>query len=203
MEATRTYIYGASGHGKVILDILEANGVIADGFIDDDPSKTEFAGLPISRRTVLGKADILILGVGDNKARSRIASGQTCNFINAIHPSASVSKRTRIGIGTVVMHHAVIQTGSKIGDHCIINTGASVDHDCVLENYVHVSPGATVCGNVNIGELTWIGAGSTIIQGVTIGKNVVVAAGAVVRKDVPDNSLIAGNPAEVKRNFIK
>lgn len=47
----------------------------------------------------------------------------------------------------------------------------------------------------------WIGAGATILPGITVGENSVVAAGAVVSKDVPDNSVVAGIPAQVIRRI--
>lgn len=53
---------------------------------------------------------------------------------------------------------------------------------------------------VSIGENCWIGGGAIILPGVTIGDNSVVAAGAVVNRDVPANSLAAGNPAVVKKS---
>lgn len=52
---------------------------------------------------------------------------------------------------------------------------------------------------VNIGDNCWIGAGAIILPGVTIGNGSVVAAGALVNKDVPDNVMVAGVPAVVKK----
>ena len=95
------------------------------------------------------------------------------------------------------MQGAIIQSCASIGKHCIINTGASVDHDCKIEDFVHVSPHATLCGDVNVGEGTWIGAGATIIQGKKIGKWSVIGAGSVVVNDIPDNVLAFGNPCKV------
>jgi acetyltransferase EpsM len=73
----------------------------------------------------------------------------------------------------------------------IINTNASVDHECVLENFVHISPGAILTGNVHVGEGTHIGAGATVIPGVRIGKWCTIGAGSVIIRDgvlvVPKN----------------
>ena len=52
-------------------------------------------------------------------------------------------------------------------------------------------------GHIHIKKNAWIGANATILQGVTVGENSVVAAGAVVSKDVPDNTIVGGIPAEV------
>lgn len=56
---------------------------------------------------------------------------------------------------------------------------------------------------VTIGEDCWIGGGSVIRPGVTIGNRVVVAAGSVVVRDVPDDVLVAGNPAVIKRRLVR
>jgi sugar O-acyltransferase (sialic acid O-acetyltransferase NeuD family) len=99
------------------------------------------------------------------------------------------------------MQGAVIQSCVSIGKHCIINTTASVDHDCLLEDYVHISPNATLCGAVSVGEGSQVGAGAVVIPGIKIGKWSLVAAGAVVMKNVPDNVLVLGNPARVVKRI--
>ncbi|WP_321298649.1 acetyltransferase [Marinifilum fragile] len=192
------YIYGASGHGKVIYDCLEANGIRNIAFIDDNPNKSEFIGLPVYRSSIVeGIESSIIFGIGDNNTRRRLSEKLNVNSTALFHPSAIISNKTIIGSGTVIFQGAVVQADTNIGRHCIINTKASVDHDCVIGDYVHISPGATVCGGVSIDNETWIGAGSTIIQGIKIGKNVIIGAGSVIRKNIPDNVLVAGNPARI------
>ncbi|MGZ2371895.1 acetyltransferase [Ancylomarina sp. YFZ004] len=196
------YIYGASGHGKVILDCLEAKGIEVKGFVDDDPAKEEFIGFPVLRSSDLeGISAEVVFGIGNNATRKLLVERFQFKSPLLAHPTAVISLRSEVGEGTVVFHHAVVQSGTKIGKQCIINTMASVDHDCRLGDYVHISPGAILCGNVTLGNETWIGAGSTIIQGVTIGKNVMVGAGSVIRKDVPDNVMVVGNPAKILRKL--
>ena len=95
------------------------------------------------------------------------------------------------------MQGAIIQSCSEIGRHCIINTGASVGHDCKIHDFVHISPHATLCGNVTVGEGTWVGAGTVVIPGVKIGKWSIIGAGSVVIKDIPDQVLAVGNPCKV------
>ena len=193
------YLYGASGHGMVILDILEANGIPVEGFIDDNPALDELLGLPVYH----GKNDAeeLIISIGSNKIRKLLANKLPARYHTAIHPSAIISPRANIGEGSVIMQGAVVQTCASVGKHCIINTGASIDHECQLGDYVHISPHATLCGNVCIGEGTWIGAGSTIIQGTNIGKWCIIGAGATVIHDIPDGVLVAGTPAKVIKSL--
>ena len=87
--------------------------------------------------------------------------------------------------------------GSSIGKHTIINTNATVDHDCHLGDFVHIAPGATLCGGVKVGNGTLIGANATVLPNCKIGKNVSVGAGAVVTTDLPDNVVVAGVPAKI------
>lgn len=100
------------------------------------------------------------------------------------------------------MQGAIVQACAHIGKHCIINTGASVDHECIIEDFVHISPHSTLCGNVHVGEGAWIGAGTTIIPGVKIGKWSVVGAGSVVTKDIPDGVLAVGNRCKVIKKLL-
>ena len=190
-------LYGASGHGKVIKESIEACGGIVEAFVDDNPAISELAGLPV-RHSVAG-ADKVIVSIGVNRTRKMIAQRLNCEFGTAIHPSAVVSPSAKIGEGSVVMAGAVINAGAVIGKHCIVNTGATVDHDVVLGDYVHVAPGANISGATHIGEGTWIGVGSCVIQCLNIGSWTTVGAGAVVVKDVPDGVTVVGNPARILR----
>lgn len=193
------YLYGASGHAKVILDILEASHIEIEGLVDDNPNINELLGYPVFH----GKEDIspLIISIGDNKIRQAIAHKIDVEFGIAIHPSAIVSPNAIVGEGSVIMQGTIVQSCVRIGKHCIINTGTSVDHECVIENFVHISPHSTLCGNVHIGEGTWIGAGTTVLPGVKIGKWSVIGAGSVVAKDIPDKVLAVGNRCKVLKNL--
>lgn len=189
------YLYGASGHAKVIIDILHASNVKIDALIDDNENIHGLHNYKVLHG--ITNASPIIVSVGANATRKKITEKLTGVFGTAIHPSAIISPRAKISEGTVVMQGAIIQSDALIGKHCIINTGASVGHECIIGDFAHISPGAILCGNVSIGEGTWIGAGATIIPGVKIGKWSIIGAGAVVIKDVPDNAVMAGIPAKV------
>lgn len=190
------YLYGASGHGKVIKEILELSGQVVDGFIDDDEVITELAGLPVWHDAQ--EKSPIIISIGSNSVRKMISQRLHSEFGVAIHPSAIVSPSAKIGEGTVVMPGAIINADAVIGCHCIINTGASVDHDCVVGDYCHIAPHATLCGLVQVGEGTLIGVGTSVKQCVNIGKWSVIGAGSVVVTDIPDEVVAFGNPCHVK-----
>jgi len=194
------YLYGAGGHGKVVLDILETCGVEVGGFFDEDTTKI-VERYSTSRFTGgVGLMDsVFIITIGNNNIRRAIVSKINIGFAKAIHPSSVISKNVVIKQGTVVMPGTIINTCSQIGEHCIINSGAIIEHDCVINNFVHIAPNATLCGGITIGEGSLIGAGSVILPGVQIGKWCVVGAGSVVLKNLPDNTKVAGNPAKAIR----
>ena len=190
------YLYGASGHAKVIIDILKANAIAIDGLIDDNPAVNELLGYPVFHGKTT-EISPLIISIGSNTIRKLITEKVNATYGKAIHPSAIVSAYAHIDEGTVVMQGAIIQSCATIGRHCIINTGASVDHECQIDDFVHISPHCTLCGNVSVGEGTWVGAGSVIIPGVKIGKWSIIGAGSVVTKDIPDGVLAVGNRCKV------
>ena len=95
------------------------------------------------------------------------------------------------------MANAVINPNAKIGKHCIVNTSSVIEHDCIVRDFAHISPGASLAGNVTIEEGAHIGIGASIIQGIKIGQWAIVGAGAVVIKDVPDFATVVGNPTRI------
>lgn len=189
------YLYGASGHAKVIIDILHASNIKIDALIDDNEDIHELHNYKVLHK--ITNVSPIIVSIGSNIIRKKIVEKLTGRFGTVSHPSAIISPTAKINEGTVIMQGAIIQSDTIIGKHCIINTHASIDHECIIDDFVHISPGAVLCGNVSIGEGTWIGAGATIIPGVKIGKWSIVGAGAVVTSSQPDNCTIVGVPAKV------
>ncbi len=190
-------IYGASGHAKVVADILECAGVKIDYVVDDNQQIGTLLGYDVKRDC--GHYDEAIVCIGNAAIRKAIVERlDVKHWRCAIHPKAVVSQYANIGEGTVVMAGAVINAGAQIGKHCIINTGATIDHDVVLRDYVHVAPGAHLSGSVLVGEGTWIGVGSCVKQGTRIGEWTLIGAGSVVVKDIPDNVKAFGCPCRAK-----
>lgn len=191
-------VFGASGHCKVILDILMSNNIIVDKILDDHPIVKEIYGISVLRsdECVIANQNAII-AIGSNSVRKLIAEKHNFKYDIAIHPKSSVSRKSKIGEGTVVMANANINSDALVGRHCIINTGSVVEHDSKIGDYVHISPNAALAGNVEIGEGTHIGIGSTIIQGIKIGKWCTIGAGAVIIRDVPDFCTVVGNPGKI------
>jgi len=197
MEATkRVFLYGSSGHAKVVLGIARLVNIDVPCLIDDNPSINALANIPVIH-SAEGLSP-LIVTIGNCHIRKRIVLdlGER-EYLTLIHPYAIKADNAYVGVGTVIMAGAILNPYAKVGNHCIINSGASIDHDCIIHDFVHIAPHCTLCGEVEVGECTWVGAGTTVIQGIHIGKNSFIGAGSVVVKDVPDGVLCYGNPARI------
>lgn len=193
----KVVIIGASGHARVIADIVISSGDEIVGFLDDN---MDIQGSVIFEdKIVLGttkeedvekyKDNYFIIGIGSNRVRKLISEKYSnLKWYTAIHPNAIIGSNIEIGEGTVLMAGTVINTGTKIGKHCIVNTCSSLDHDNILEDFVHISPGAHLAGTVKIMEGTWICAGVTVINNITIGSNNVIGAGATVIKNIEEEN---------------
>ena len=201
------FIFGASGHAKVVIDLVEREGHYAIGGLFDDNQalwgQEVFGYQVLGGQEALNKHEIvLLIAIGDNTTRHRLSTvfqRQGFSFAQATHPSASISRGVTIGQGSVVMAGAVINADTNIGEHVIINTSASVDHDCWIGDATHIAPGVHLCGGVTVGERTLVGAGATVIPNIKIGCDVVVGAGATVVNDVPDYMMVIGTPARIFR----
>ncbi|MBE0424769.1 MAG: acetyltransferase [Lutibacter sp.] len=195
-----TYLYGASGHAKVIIEILEGTHKKIGGLVDENSAITSLMVYPVVEKVPGNfnkETDSFIISVGANAIRKKLVAGLKLPFDIAIHPSANVSKSAKIGEGTVIMAGVSINADAKIGKHTILNTNCSVDHDCVIGDFVHLSPNVALAGDVTVEEGAHIGIGACVIQGIKIGKWATIGAGTVVIKDIPAFAVVVGNPGEI------
>lgn len=197
---TEVYLYGAGGHAKVIAEILALQGHSVQGVFDDNESITELLHYPALgsfKPERVGEQGQIIISVGNNAIRKKIADKLGLSFGTAIHPAAVLSPTAAIGKGTVVMAGATVNSQATIGKHVILNTLSSVDHDCHIADFVHISPQAALAGDVTVGEGTHIGIGACVIQGISIGRWCTIGAGSVIIHDVPNGATVVGNPGRV------
>jgi sugar O-acyltransferase (sialic acid O-acetyltransferase NeuD family) len=164
-------VLGAGGHGLVVSEVLELQGVKVI-FHDDNKS-----GLP----PLLEAYDCpAIVAIGDNATRKKIFE-KLAYPVNAIHPSAVISRSATLGWGVVVCAGVIINAYCEIGDNVILNTGCSIDHHCAVHAHAHIAPNAVLCGGVHVGEGTLVGANATVTPNKVISGWSLVKAGSVYK----------------------
>jgi len=200
-------VYGAGGHGKVVLDAALTAEYEVHCVIDDAPSDADLLGVKVLRAGTYkwpsARCVRFIVGVGANSVRARlfgVCVDRGIEPATICHPTSLASPRCSLGGGVFLAAGAVVMVGAVVGDNVIINTGASIDHDCHIGAHAHICPGVRLAGEVRVGEYTMIGTGASVLPGVRVGAHCVVGAGAVVNHDIPDHSVAIGLPARVTRS---
>ncbi len=204
-------IYGASGCGRGILPIARSNIKPHDRlvFIDD-----ALSGEVINGHTVMNLSDFqsqdyserkITVAIADPVLRKKIVDvceQQNIEFFSVSAPSVITMDDVTIGEGALLSPYVVITSNVTIGRHFHCNIHSYVEHDCSIGDFVTFAPGVRCNGNIEIGNFAYIGSGAIIKQGspgrpLKIGSNSVIGMGAIVTRDVPENTVVAGNPARI------
>ena len=198
-------LLGGGGHAGACIDVLKTQGewevagiIERDGF--QGPSSL---GYPVfgtdseidqlvSRGTPVLNAIGQLTSPSARKNAYELATASGAVFPLIQSPHAYVSSTASLGLGTVVMHGAIVNAQSRVGIQCIINSRALIEHDSVIGDFCHISTGALINGGVAIERGTFIGSGAIVREGIHIGENAVVGAGARVMRDLPAGSVLKG-----------
>jgi sugar O-acyltransferase (sialic acid O-acetyltransferase NeuD family) len=207
-------VWGAKGHAKVLMEIIQGQGLNLKAIFDNDRSlRDDYFKIPIGQGVdgflqwaenhALDDSGFLV-AIGGDRGKDRYEISQfLCSKkltpLCAIHPSAYIAKSATIGIGVQILTRSIVCVDVHVGDFSIINTGASVDHESVVGKGVHICPGARLAGCVVVEDFAMIGTGAVILPRVKIGKHAIVGAGAVVVRDVAPYTVVVGNPARFLR----
>lgn len=204
-------IIGAGGFGREVVWLVERINEEHQswdilGFVDD----TEVLhGTLVNGYKVLGGCNVIgsyadacfVCAIGSAKDRKKII-GKICavfpeiQFATLVDPSVIISKRVKVGKGSIICAGTIITVNIGVGNHVIVNLDCTIGHDVVLHDYVTLYPSVNVSGCVDIAECVELGTGVQIIQGKKIGTETIVGAGAVVVKDLPPKCTAVGSPAK-------
>lgn len=137
------------------------------------------------------------------------------NFVNLY--GCCIGDNTKIGTFVEVQKNAAIGKNCKIQSHTFICEGVTIEDDVFIGHgvtFINDKYPRSTNGNGELqGEADWkvaptlvkrgasIGSGATILCNITIGENAIVGSGSVVTKDVPPETIVAGNPARVLRRI--
>ena len=198
-------LLGAGGHCQACIDVIETEGRCRVAALVDLPANL---GQKVGAYTIeytdsdlpelLAQYPNALVTLGQIKNASlRIKLFQTLLNLNAslpspISPLAYVSKSASLGEGSIVMHHALLNSGATVGQNCIINTKALLEHGASVGDHCHISTAAVLNGEVTIENACFIGSNATIAEGVRIGHTSLVAASAIVMRNVPPHSIVKG-----------
>lgn len=210
-------IIGAKGFAKEVLEVLKQRNELENLFFYDDVNEdignTLYGIFPIlksleeAKKVFLEIDSSFTIGIGNPILRHKIykkfeaIGGQLTSVISPFSHIGSYGNS--IGLGANIMTNSVLTNDITIGTGVLINLSCTIGHDVVIEDFVELCPDVNVSGNCKIGKFTFIGTNSTILPNVEIGSNVVIAAGSVVTKNIPDNCMVAGIPAIIKKELPK
>lgn len=126
-----------------------------------------------------------------------------------VHDQVNLYK-CKIGKNCKIDAFVYIEEGVVVGDNCKVRPFVFIPTGVKMEDDVFVGPNVTFTNDMypkvkgdwqllktTIKQGVGIGASSVILPGITIGKNALIGAGSVVTKDVPENAIVAGNPAKI------
>ncbi|MEA1785804.1 acetyltransferase [Arenibacter sp. GZD96] len=206
-------IIGASGHGSVVLDCIEKEGLFkVIGYIDSYKKKgkkhngLDILGSEYEIPYLIEKHNVYggIIAIGNNWIRQELVAkiaklAPNFQYITVVHPSATIGKGAHIGRGSVIMPGVIVNCNSWVGDFCIINTNASLGHDSRMNNFSSLAPRVCTGGNFVLGKFSAICLGANIIENITVGEQTVIGAGSLVVTDIQPYVVAYGVPVKVIR----
>lgn len=205
-------IWGANGHAKVLAELIQTQhlGRIC-ALVDINPNVPSFipnvpifhhqnALLDFLNHTTPQNPWAGVVAIGGQNGNTRL---NYLNFFkengvltpNLVHRSALLLSDIPHNAGIQILANATLGVKVQVGHAVILNSCVNVEHECILEDGVHLSPSATLCGVVHVGQNAWIGAASTVLPYLKIGRNALIGAGSVVTKNIPPDVIAKGNPA--------
>lgn len=222
MGRNRLVIFGVSNMLSDIFDCAIANGLALSKVVIHHPEQVGDRDVSLTDRIealsrfcapptveMMGEFEphedeVFILGPTTPTRRELVSilhKRFKLDFCTLVHPTAYVSPLAVLSQGVFVGANSVIAPGVQLGSHVFINRGVTIGHDTHIGDFSRIQPGSHMGSLSRIGEGVTVGLGATVIERLHIGDNAVIGAGSVVLNDVPDNVLVVGAPARVKKSL--
>jgi sugar O-acyltransferase (sialic acid O-acetyltransferase NeuD family) len=201
-------LLGAGGHARACIDVIEqearykiAGLVGLPEQVGDTVLGYSVIGSDADIARLAGVCQYAIVTIGQIKTpaiRIRLFAELEKLGIDlpvVISPRAYVSRHASIGLGTIVMHGAIVNAGAAVGRNCILNSQSLIEHDVIVGDHCHISTRAAINSGTKVGRGTFIGSGSTVRQELSLGDHCVVGMGQSVRANCG-----SGTQLPAKRN---
>lgn len=207
MSADGIYVFGGGGFGRELAQLINDAGDATNarllGFIDDDPESSDAASrfAPVHSGANLAEfaGQAFLVGIGNPNRResvvTRLHAAALVSSEPIIHPRAWVGQFVELGAGSVICAGSSVTTNIAIGAHVHVNLNCTIGHDAVIEDFVTMSPGTLISGNVRLERGCELGTGAIVLPGLVVGAGAIVGAGAVVSRNVEPGTTVVGIPA--------
>ncbi len=205
------YIVGAGGHGREILDVVEAINAVEPtwdfkGFVANDPGDAAVLDRRRTRVTLTSEelaetGAPFVLAIGDGAVRRRLDCGVLAGGESPplVHPTSIVAPGADLADGVFVPAGCEVGESVEIGRHSTLNINVEIGRRSRLSDYATVSPGCVIGPRAQIGEAAFLGIGASVVSGTTVGAGARIGAGAVVEANVDPGSTVVGIPARAVR----
>lgn len=210
------YVLGIGHNSIAMIDLAEDCGYEIAGLYHYNNERTgenyfdfKIAGCTedlLSKESLEGMN--FLLTMGDNAIRTELYNkiiAKRGNVPTLVHPTATVSKRSQLGKGVLIMPQSIIQADVKIGDNSIVTLNTTISHSTSIGNNCFISGHNLIGAYVTIEDNCWIGQSCLVVSGTvtTIGHHSVLGAGSVLRNDMRPECLYLGSPARLIKRIKK
>lgn len=119
-------------------------------------------------------------------------------FANFIHPSVMLAKSAKLGYGNVLLANVVVNCNAVIGNFNTVNSGTLLGHDIIVGNNNYFAGQVCVGSGLRIDNENFFGLNTSVRNGIHIGNNNIIGMSSNITKDVPNECVLYGNPAQIK-----